>query len=280
VDSHVHFTDVNRLEYTGPIPSCPDSGDWDVARYYRGIENIPVKEIIFVEVNPKDEFAIKEIEWVNQLPVIGMVANVPVERGHDFVSNWLDSLKEFNVCGIRRCIQNEPSGFCTTPLFIAGVKEVAKRGYPFDLCIKAGAHPYQMAETLTLVQSVPECQFILDHIGKPNIAENQFQEWSEFITKLSKFSNVYCKISGVITESGRDWTPEKIEPYVRFAIDSFGYTRCIFGSDWWVCNIDGNDIKQWFWALTRILKDTTEEQRKYLFRETCLKVYRRVRNKL
>jgi len=275
IDSHVHFVDWDNLQYTFTVPH-PWNKNWSNEIYFKEVGDVPVKEIIFMEVNPTDDCSIKEINWVNDCQsskVVGMVANVPIEKGGEFVAQWMDSLKGYpKICGVRRCIQDQPSGFCTSPQFISGLKEIVKRGMVFDICIRSGSQPYQMNETISMIESVPHCVYVLDHMGKPNIKDNDFKDWSEFITKLSKFPNVYCKISGVITEAGQHWTVDSIKPFIQHVLNSFGYHRCMFGSDWFICNMNG-DLNKWFIALTEILKDTNEDQRILLFQDTCKRVY-------
>jgi len=278
VDSHVHFLDLENIEYTFKIPP-PFNQNWSDELYLKELEDLPVKEMIFAEVNPSDDCIMKEIDWIHSLScknqnIIGMIANVPIEKGQEFVSQWMGSLKSYpKICGVRRCIQNQPAGFCISPLFLSGLKEIANQNFVFDICIAAGKFPYQMNETLQMIQSLPQCTFVLDHIGKPNMSENcDHKDWKLFITKVSEFPNTYCKISGIITEAGQDWTVEKISPFIQHVLNSFGYARCMFGSDWFVCNMNGS-IKKWFLAIGEILKDSTPEQRKHLFEDTCKRVY-------
>jgi len=277
VDSHVHFLDLDNIEYTFKVPP-PYDHNWPEELYLKELEDIPVKEMIFTEVNPSDDCIMKEIEWIHSLSlknpnIKGIIANIPIEKGEQGVSQWLESLKSYSkICGVRRVIQNQPSGFCTSPSFLSGLKEITNRQLVFDICISAGKFPFQMNETLSMVQSFPQCTFVLDHIGKPNISENDHKDWTIYITKLSEFPNTYCKISGIITEAGNDWTLERITPYIRHVLNSFGYSRCMFGSDWFVCNMNGG-IKKWLMVLGEILQDSTPEQRKFLFRDTCKRVY-------
>jgi len=278
VDSHVHFMDLDNIEYTFKLSPAFDR-NWSDACYLNEVGDIPIKQIIFAENNPSDDSTPKEIDWIHSLSlknpnIIGIIANVPVEKGQQAVSQFLDSLKSYpKICGVRRSIQNRPSGFCTSPLFLSGLKEITTRQLVFDICITGGKLPFQMIETLSMIQSFPQCTFVLDHIGKPNITENcDHKDWKEYITKVSEYPNTYCKISGIITEAGDDWTVEKITPFIRHALNSFGYSRCMFGSDWFFCNINGG-IKKWLMALAEILKDSTQEQRKLLFEDTCKRAY-------
>jgi len=259
--------------------------NWSEEMYLAELGDIPISKLIFAEVCTTDDSMLKETEWVHNTMIrdpkskfVGIVACVPAERGRAALAAWLDSLKfSDSICGARRIIQDMPVGFCTTPEFIEGVREIVKRGLVFDICIRAGAVPQQMNNTLHLVQSIPEGTFVLDHIGKPDIAGKKFLEWSAFIEKLAKFPNVYCKISGVVTEAGKDWTLESIRPYVEHCLKVFGYERCMFGTDWFVCNINAT-LRSWFLAICEIVDKSSLEEKRAFFSGTAKRVYK-VKNK-
>jgi L-fuconolactonase len=86
------------------------------------------------------------------------------------------------------------------------------------------------------VQRFPRQRFVLDHMAKPPIKSAEIKSWAEGIRRLVTFSNVFCKISGLVTEADwQHWTPEQITPYIDVAFASFGPDRLMIGSDWPVC---------------------------------------------
>jgi len=283
IDSHVHVIDTKNLNYdVVEFKTSPDlAKDWSEKMYLEDLGDIPIKSLIFEEVNASSDSMLKEVEWVHNTMIrdpksrfIGIVANVPAERGRVAVAAWLDSLKSYDsVCAARRLIQDMPVGFCTTPEFIEGVREIVKRRLVFDICIRAGSVPQQMNDALYLVQSVPEGVFVLDHVGKPDIAGKKYNEWAEFMEKLAKFPNVFCKISGVVTEAEKDWTMDSIRPYVEQCLKVFGYERCMFGSDWFVCTLNAS-LRRWFLALCEIVDKASLEQKRALFGGTAKMVYK------
>ena len=89
-----------------------------------------------------------------------------------------------------------------------------------------------------LVEEFPHQPFVLDHIAKPNIKSGEIEEWRQSIRALSKFENVYCKISGMVTEANwTNWKQDDFIPYIDTIIECFGVDRIMFGSDWPVCNV-------------------------------------------
>ena len=115
-----------------------------------------------------------------------------------------------------------------------GIAELGKRGLAYDFLTRARELP----ACLETARNHPEARFVVDHIAKPNIAEGQWEAWEERLAPLGELPNVWCKLSGIVTEARWDgWTVEQIAPYVAKAVEIFGPDRCLFGSDWPVCNL-------------------------------------------
>ena len=134
------------------------------------------------------------------------------------------------IKGFRHIVEAEPDvDFLIHPTFQRGLKALTDRNYTYDLLI----HPRHYASTLRCVADNPQQQFMLDHMAKPAIAIKEFDQWASFITELSAFPNVYCKISGLVTEAHWDeWSVKDFEKYIQHVIVSFGKKRICFGSDW------------------------------------------------
>eukprot|EP01124_Arcella_intermedia_P004670 TRINITY_DN12650_c0_g2_i1.p1 TRINITY_DN12650_c0_g2~~TRINITY_DN12650_c0_g2_i1.p1 ORF type:complete len:319 (+),score=83.24 TRINITY_DN12650_c0_g2_i1:40-996(+) len=291
IDSHVHVINIDLLNYdVVEFKTSPDlAKNWLEDSYLADLGPIPIHKLIFEEVNASKDSMLKEVQWVHETMVldpsskfIGIVANVPIEDGPEAVREWLDTLKAYpSVCGIRRLIQDRPTGFCTTPNFLSGIQEVAQRGLPFDICIRAGAHPQQMADVLQLVQQVPQITFILDHIGKPGIAQestlpgSSFPQWAQFISQLASYPNTYCKVSGVITEARKDWSISDVRPWILVCFEKFGFERCLFGSDWFICTLNGS-LGRWIQVLCTLLEEckATLDQKIAFFGKTAQKIYK------
>jgi L-fuconolactonase len=174
------------------------------------------------------------------------------------------------VKGIRRLIQGEDIDFCIQPNFMNGVKTLARYGLSFDICI---FHP-QLANAIRLVEQCPNVQFILDHIGKPDIKNQLFEPWKQEIKILAEFPNVYCKISGLVTEANHEnWTPADLQPYIEHVIDCFGFDRVIYGSDWPVSTL-ASDYLLWVRTLQEAVSESTPEELKKLFHDNAIKFYR------
>ena len=82
---------------------------------------------------------------------------------------------------------------------------------------------------------------MLDHIAKPGIREGQVSPWREDLQRLAEFPNVFCKLSGLVTEAKwKQWQPEDFHRYLDIVIETFGTDRVMIGSDWPVCTLSGD----------------------------------------
>ena len=119
---------------------------------------------------------------------------------------------------------------------IRGLRELGKRGVPYELLVKDYNWPY----IPRVATAVPDLPLVIDHIGKPNIAQRQWEDWVAAMASAAAFPQMYCKLSGMITEAGGNWKPADLKPYVEKTIDLFGVDRVMFGSDWPVCLLAGS----------------------------------------
>ncbi len=137
------------------------------------------------------------------------------------------------IKGFRHVLQGEPNrALMLTPAFKNGVGLLNKFGYTYDILI----YPDQLSYTLDFVAQFPQQPFIIDHIAKPGIKDQNITDWKTQMQKFSSFNNVYCKISGMVTEADwKRWTLADFKPYLDVIVESFGTNRIVFGSDWPVC---------------------------------------------
>jgi L-fuconolactonase len=110
-------------------------------------------------------------------------------------------------------------------------------------------------------------------VGKPLIAAGVLEPWAERMMELGERENVWCKLSGMVTEADwRGWTPETLKPYLDVAVEAFGPQRLMAGSDWPVCLV-ASGYKQWFDVLRTYFAPFSEAERARVFGETAVEVY-------
>lgn len=145
---------------------------------------------------------------------------------------------EQKVKGFRHVVQGEPDhNFLLRPAFLNGISALEKFGYTYDILV----FPHQLGAVLELVRRFPNQKFVIDHIAKPYIKDGFFDGWAAQMKVIAKHQNVYCKISGMITEADYNtWTKAQLKPYMDVVFESFGTNRLMYGSDWPVCLVAGS----------------------------------------
>lgn len=143
--------------------------------------------------------------------------------------------------GFRHIIQGEPEqDFILRPDFCSGISGLKKFGFTYDILVFPEHLPY----VLKFVTQFPDQLFVIDHMAKPFIRKGEIEEWKKDLKATAAFQNVYCKLSGMVTETDlTSWKPADFSPYIGAAIESFGIDRVMFGSDWPVC-LMGASYKQ------------------------------------
>ena len=140
--------------------------------------------------------------------------------------------------GVRPMIENEPDPeWMQRPTVRRAFRVLEERGVCFDFLLKH----QQLGAALEVLAAYPRLRAVLDHLAKPAIAERMLTPWREQLARASEHPNVYCKLSGLITEADHErWGDQDIAPYVQHAVQQFGPRRCMFGSDWPVCTLAGS----------------------------------------
>jgi L-fuconolactonase len=137
--------------------------------------------------------------------------------------------------GFRHILQGEEDrGLMLKPEFVNGISKLKQFGYTYDLLIL----PDQLKYAAEFAERFPDQPLVLDHIAKPDIKNGTIAEWKNDIAALAKHQNVYCKVSGMVTEADwKQWKPEDFNPYLDVVFEAFGSQRLMYGSDWPVCLI-------------------------------------------
>jgi predicted TIM-barrel fold metal-dependent hydrolase len=155
-------------------------------------------------------------------------------------------------------------------LFVENIRRLEKYELSFDLCVLDSQLPVAIA----LVKACPAVSFILDHCGCPQPKGKGFDLWSERIKEIAGFTNVACKISGLVGYTGHnDWSVEDVRLRLDWVVDSFGWDRLVFGSDWPVCTLS-TCPEEWVNVVSSLTQDQSESNRRKLFSENAKRIYR------
>jgi L-fuconolactonase len=166
----------------------------------------------------------------------GVVGWVDLRAGN--VEERLGFYTQFpKLKGFRHVLQGEAQrDLMLSPKFMNGIAHLAQFGYTYDILI----FPDQLQYLPKLLAAFPKQKFVLDHIAKPLIKTGQINDWKKNMEAAAQYHNLYCKISGMVTEADwQNWKPSDFTPYLDVVVDAFGTNRIMYGSDWPVCLVAG-----------------------------------------
>ncbi|MBZ5595789.1 MAG: amidohydrolase family protein [Acidobacteriia bacterium] len=272
IDAHQHFWDVDRFQY----PWMP-SGASPLRRNFlpQHLEPILKRNRFEGSVIVQANIILDETRWLLDLA-----------SAHEFIRGvvgWADltdprlgaALDEFQrhpkFKGVRHLVHDEPDvNWLHREDVLGGLRELARRHIPYDLLVR----PQHLKLVPRLAEKAPDLFMVIDHIAKPPIAAQQMDGWAEDMAAAAKIPNVYCKLSGMITEADpRAWKAEHLRPYVTHVMQLFGPDRLMFGSDWPVCTLAGT-WKEVLAAFTQAMGPQPIEARDKLLGGTAQKFYR------
>jgi L-fuconolactonase len=237
VDAHHHFWDPARAEYpwmTGALaPIRRRFGPEDLRPLLGGTG---IDQTILVQARSSLDETRELLATAAQHEFIaGVVGWVDLTAPN--VAEQVASLRAgpggAKLVGIRHQVHDEAD-----PEWLGrkdvrrGLAAIGKAGLTYDVLVRTRELPAALA----MVRSLPDMRFVVDHIAKPPIASGATSEWAARLKPLAAYPNVFCKLSGMVTEADwKRWTARDITPYVTRVLEWFGAERCVFGSDWPVC---------------------------------------------
>lgn len=234
IDSHHHFWlfDPARHEWITEEMSAIRKNflpkDLEPILKHNGISGTVLVQVDQTET--ENEFQLKHADESDFIKgVVGWV---------DLQANNIEERLEFyqqykKIKGFRHILEGEADrALMLKPAFMNGISKLKKYGYTYDILI----YTDQLKYTKEFVAAFPDQPFVIDHLAKPNIKEHQIDEWKKDIEAVAQHENVYCKISGMVTEADwKNWKKEDFTPYLDVVINAFGTDRTMYGSDYPVC---------------------------------------------
>lgn len=275
VDAHVHFWDPGVLDYPwlSGVPAL--QRPFLPADYAAASEDAGIAQVVFVEANAAPHQNEREVEFVERLAtsadacVAAIVAYVDLTDSAER-ERTLDAMgAHARVKGIRQNIQRQPRGFALQDVFVDGVRSVGRRGLAFDLCV---THD-QLPEMAALVAQCPDTRFVLDHCGKPRIRSADDDAWHRDLARLSRFDNVWCKMSGLLTETSEAATCDDVVRYASYALETFGPKRAVYGSDWPVLTLAGA-YGAWLDVARRSAATLSADEARRFYMDNAIELYR------
>lgn len=217
---------------------------------------------------------LEETRWLLDLAddcaaIRGVVGWAPI-AGEEFPACMEEFDGRAKLKGLRHVIQGEKDEhYILREDFNSGIRTMQGSSLVYEILI----YERHLEDTIYFVDEHPDQVFVLDHVAKPLIAGGVMEPWASRMRELGKRENVWCKVSGMVTEAKwKTWTPETLRPYLDVAVEAFGPDRLMAGSDWPVCLV-ASGYNQWFEVLRSYFAGFSETERARVFGETAIEVY-------
>ena len=210
------------------------------------------------------------VELAKTHPFIrGVVGWVDLQAAN--LEERLDYFSQYPIIkGWRHIAQAEANDFLSGENIQRGIAALGPRGYAYDILI----YHHQLKSAIDLVNKVPDQPYMLDHCAKPDIKNKSIGEWTDGIKQLAKNTQVYCKLSGLLTEAAwKEWKPADFYPYLDVVFNAFGVDRLVFGSDWPVILLSGIYV-QWKSLLEKYMENFAIEDKEKVFETNAIRFYK------
>lgn len=181
-----------------------------------------------LDLASKNDFIKGVVGWID-------LQNENIQERLQFFSN------QKKLKGFRHVVQGEPDDFMNGEAFRNGIAALKEFDYTYDILI----FHRQLPAAISLIKDFPNQKFVIDHIAKPDIKSGSIDSWKKGIEEIAKYDNVWCKISGMVTEADwKNWKPEDLKPYLDVIFENFSTDKILYGSDWPVLNVasDYNEV--------------------------------------
>jgi L-fuconolactonase len=271
IDAHHHVWDLATRPHTwlDPEPMAPVRRTYTLDDLAGHAAAAGVTRTVLVQVLPDlDETR----EFLALAAASELVAGVVgwIDLTAPGVAGTLAALPP-GLVGVRHGVQSEPDpAWLDRPDVRRGLAGVAAAGLAYDLLTL----PHQLPSAIRTVAALPQLTFVLDHLSKPPIASGELEPWRGHIRELAAYPNVFCKLSGMVTEAEHtSWRVSDLRPYAETVLEAFGPERVMFGSDWPVCLLAAR-YDQVVAAADELCAGLSEDERAAVFAGTARRAYR------
>ncbi|ACT01855.1 amidohydrolase family protein [Paenibacillus sp. JDR-2] len=272
IDAHQHYWVLSRGDYKWLTPALSvlykDYLPVDLEPILRehGIDRTIVVQAAATE--EETQFLLQLAERSES--IVGVVGWVDFEG--DGFERQLETLRTHpKFIGVRIMLQDEEDpGYVLKPQIVSRLRLLADRDIPVDLLVKS----HQLSSIATLVQRIPHLRGVINHIGKPNIADHELNPWKQWVAEIADNPHIYCKLSGMVTEADPQlWTYTDFQDYIHYVLQTFGTHRLMFGSDWPVCLLAAS-YSQVMDVVNHALPHLTAAERDELFGGNAIRFYK------
>jgi len=218
--------------------------------------------------------SVEESRWLLNLadehPFIAGVVGW-VDLGSDDVDRQLDELVPHpKFKGVRHLVESEPADdWLIQPQVLRGLKRLSTYGVSYDLLV----HTRHLKYIQKVVDACPDLKLVIDHMAKPPIANGEIETWRQELRQVAANEQIYCKLSGLVTEANwTSWTKSDLRPYVDCALELFGSSRLLFGSDHPVCLLAA-PYEQVLASFRELLNELSDDEEQKIFGSNAAEFY-------
>jgi L-fuconolactonase len=186
------------------------------------------------------------------------------------ISRRLEHFSQFKIIkGFRHILQSEVPEFMLQEGFLSGIGALAEYHYTYDVLI----FPQHLTAAIKLIQMFPNQPFVIDHLAKPAIKRGSIHDWKKDLAQIAAHENVYCKVSGLVTEApSKNWEAADFTSYLDAVYELFGSNRVMFGSDWPVCLLEA-DYEKVYQIIEQHFSGYSADEKQKLFGLNAMKFY-------
>jgi L-fuconolactonase len=276
VDAHHHLWDPTQRDYPwmsgdalAPIRRAYTVDDLRQEAAAAGVDRTVLVQTVSDETETEEFLATAAGSDGLIVGVVGWVDLTADDVG-DRLARLRSGPGGSRLVGIRHQVQDEPDPSWFGRSEVArGLRAVGAADLVYDLLVLVP----QLGTTIAVVRQHPDIRFVLDHAAKPPVASGEREPWAPSIATLAAQPNVFCKLSGLVTEARWDgWTVEDIRPYAEHVLAVFGPSRVLWGSDWPVCELAGSYARVREVA-DKLLDGLSAEERADVLGGTAMRVY-------
>ncbi len=270
IDAHQHFWQLSRGDYDWLTPELSAIyRDFDYSDFVPIMDSHQVLGSVLVQAAP----SYAETQYLLQLAaqhsrilaVVGWVDFASTD-----VRQQIEALAQRpKLRGLRPMIQDIDD---VDWMLSDDLSDAFEAMIEHNLCFDALVLPKHLANLQRLIDRYPTLKVVIDHAAKPQIAEQSFEPWATQIAKFAGYDNVYCKLSGLVTEASHTWQTSDLHDYSEHLLNTFGTEQLIWGSDWPVLNLAA-DYTRWINTSEALLDTLTDAQKQQIFSTNAINFY-------
>ncbi len=286
IDTHQHLWDLKKLSPPW-LANAPEvlSRSYVTHDYLDATRGLNIVKTVYMEVDvaaadqDREVAHVIELSKSDQHPTCGAVISGR-PNSTTFEKYIRRHAPSKYVRGVRQVLQvgSAKRGLCLEKQFVKSIQLLGQLGKTFDLCMR----PMELTDAAKLAERCPDTKLILDHCGNadpkaflPASREEPWHtvdRWKRGLADFAKHDNAYCKISGIVARAPKGWNSDHLAPIIEFCLDTFGFDRVVFGSDWPVCLL-GAPLASWVAALNEVISAHSAADRRKLYHDNAMRIY-------